>query len=852
MIRRRLFVAGVCLLSILSSILVAAVDSNLSNNVLSVNISVVETEELSVHYFPYFRTSADYMFDYDGSIETYDNYTQKIFPLADGNLKVNVTPFSQALVASVDSTHPVDYLFDFIRKINLQTGRREKVVGVVPIDFFWYSDYPSAGGYTSRHPCLQNYVFVLETKGFDTSSSQFTDTDRYHVLAHELGHTFGHLHPSGANCTYDNCPVADGALVTALFSNYLPDPHNQTLFHFMQNASYFWDNHWIDSSYYNLLIGNLSNAPPVFTRMNYTVVSGYFTETGSIVANPFYTYSDAGVSCTVSEIGDTVLKIYNGNQTILNISIQKDYGGIAYGSLENITSNRSYFLYIVPSENVTRFEFVNQSNNAVVLTRNVTPNTPSVNITTSLQNAVFESLFNISWSASDADNDTLAYAVLISADNGSSWTTLDFDLNETYFTLDNAWFSYGTQYKIKILATDGVNTGTATSNGTFTIVPPPSVAVESLSELYGAGPRKVVEGVILNDGGQTLNQTQWRLDTDAANITAQTNVSLVMNEQIFVIVEENYSSGGEKTATLYAEDTTKDVSANASLLIFVGDLRAGELYDLYGNVTDRIFEFQVWNNDGTNLSGVNWSFATGENNLSAQSPINVSANETVFVIIGYNYSDTGDYVTTASATDNFNSYSESLAVHIPDITILNLAVLSQQDERAVFGFELTNELNDAMNASWALGTGSELITSQNTTLSSGESVFVIAASNYTSYGDFTAQLNATDGRHNRSATTSISIAELLITGVQRLALDATRAVFEYQVTNNFSVNKTATWSFDTNDTGTITAGQAVTLTPDEGFFVILENNFTSTGTRTVVAGANTANKNYTQPYNTTI
>ena len=53
-----------------------------------------------------------------------------------------------------------------------------------------------------------------------------------------------------------------------------------------------------------------------------------------------------------------------------------------------------------------------------------------MNITTNFNGKVFgqifsNELFNVTWNVTDADNDTLTYAILFSANNGGNYTTLE-------------------------------------------------------------------------------------------------------------------------------------------------------------------------------------------------------------------------------------------------------------------------------------------------------------------------------------------------------------------------------------------------------------------------------------------
>jgi hypothetical protein len=55
-------------------------------------------------------------------------------------------------------------------------------------------------------------------------------------------------------------------------------------------------------------------------------------------------------------------------------------------------------------------------------TRNISDNVPEISLISPLGNQLFSNQeIMINWTASDADNDTLAYAVLFSSDNGTSY-----------------------------------------------------------------------------------------------------------------------------------------------------------------------------------------------------------------------------------------------------------------------------------------------------------------------------------------------------------------------------------------------------------------------------------------------
>jgi hypothetical protein len=405
---------------------------------------------------------------------------------------------------------------------------------------------------------------------------------------------------------------------------------------------------------------------------------------------------------------------------------------------------------------------------------------------------------------------------------------------------------------LKILATDGFNTNATVSNGTFTIVPPPHVSVESLSELYSNYSFKVFEGIVLNDGGQSLNETAWTLDTGLENVSSVENATLVMNERLFVIFEHNYSSGGEMNVTLFAHDDGQSVNDSLSLVVFVGDVRV-TAQELYANSTRRVFAASI-SNDGTSLlDNVVWNASTGDANVTGVTAFNLSAGEDVILIFEHEYADSGEYLAEFAASDGFSGDEDAVSVTIPDVTIEQFLNASQEDETVVFIATIRNDLNDAMNVSWTLDTGDEVVTSaENTSLGSGERVFLIAATDYGAFGDFVAELNASDGSHTRQYWRAVSVRELAIENLAELSSNATIAVFTFTIENLFSTNRTFNWSFDPNESGVITATTPVTLVSDENITILVQHNFTSAGTYAVTASANTSLGNYTAALNASI
>gem|GEM_PF-4006651 len=540
-----------------------------------------------------------------------------------------------------------------------------------------------------------------------------------------------------------------------------------------------------------------------------------------------------------------VLKV--GNNTIFRINSSLVFrGGFSGGGEE---TNVSYFVYVVPKqENITSINFI--YNGVVQQTINKSANSPHISLQSPLGGETFLVPFNVSWNGSDLDDNILTYLVQISNDGGNTWYTLAVDLNTSYIALNNGDFSYGTGYRLKVLASDGFNTNTTESLSDFTIIPPPRVSVDGLDQVYSSEGHQIFEAALINDGGQDLPSVAWRFNTSSDLISSTANISLATSEELTVIIEHNYPSGGLKNVSLFAFDNNKSVNDTYSAEVFIGDLRVyGLAVSLNG--TQAIFQFPIYNNGNTTLSGVNWTLNTGEKNHSSSSLISLSAYNSTIITVSTNYSVAGNYSASITVWDAFNNDTKTANVFIPDFIITDHSLLYQQNERIITTADITNALDTTMNnVSWNFDSGIDVISSTtNLSLAQNETMTLIIDNKYTQYDTFTTTLTANNVLYTESSALTVSILELAINNLEQIYSNNTRATITYTIQNLFSENKTATWTMTLNDSGapsTITAQQPINITQEENITIIVDNDFTPTTDKTIIVGANTNTTNYTQ------
>jgi hypothetical protein len=83
----------------------------------------------------------------------------------------------------------------------------------------------------------------------------------------------------------------------------------------------------------------------------------------------------------------------------------------------------------------------------------------------------------VAWSGTDDDGDSLRYDLLYSPNGGATWRGLASALTGTSYALDASRLPGSQQALLRVVATDGVNTGQDTSNATFAVEGKPPTAM---------------------------------------------------------------------------------------------------------------------------------------------------------------------------------------------------------------------------------------------------------------------------------------------------------------------------------------------------------------------------------------
>ena len=138
---------------------------------------------------------------------------------------------------------------------------------------------------------------------------------------------------------------------------------------------------------------------------------------------------------------------------------------------------------------------------------------------------------------------TVPFTFSSDADGTLEISNLQIQTNATSYLWNTSDVSEGTQYRVRIKATDGMeNSSYDQSDQDFTISHH-ILDVSNLTVLYSYSRERIFEFLITNNYNAPLSNISWTFNTGQSNISSQFNVTLLPNETIFNYVQYDYQVG---------------------------------------------------------------------------------------------------------------------------------------------------------------------------------------------------------------------------------------------------------------------------------------------------------------------
>jgi hypothetical protein len=461
----------------------AIMDLNSSNNQLTKIVTVTDTQSLNLKFI-YIDGEPVRSSTFQSSID----FLESIFPISDNAL----TDFDDSQISShpdirIDYRPFLTHFLKAITKSSIIAGQYDRTIGVVREGWFQFTSEPTANGYSMLKTNETN-------NNVDYTAVLIEDSELIHILSHELAHSIAGLcderdsdvwfsqdnsnYPNSCpnalnkssparqlniSCMPDGCPVEVPGIIAKQVYREITDINSDK--HYANFLGGISQKKWIDQESYEQLFKAFSKNRILPSASSTMMISANLErESNNVSLDPAYELGQHTVSLSCNNCsGNYSLITFDASNNILfmtNFSPSFLVG--AYNGDESIV-NSSYFVYVVNNSiPIAKVEVRYNGQIKASMTRSTYKPHVAITYPTLGQNLTNTS-FNLTWSVIDTDSTNLSYAILLSRDNGTSYSTWLVDFPNTSITINGSEFDYSNIYKIKILVTDGVNTGANTS-----------------------------------------------------------------------------------------------------------------------------------------------------------------------------------------------------------------------------------------------------------------------------------------------------------------------------------------------------------------------------------------------------
>lgn len=324
-----------------------------------------------------------------------------------------------------------------------------------------------------------------DTRAVEFTNKPATDPEHYGAIwAQEIGHDFGRMHvstshgempPTDPAFPYPHGGIGEpGVAITTESWNGVPfvlDPGTPVFGskHAHDFMSYGAPNDsqdhtfsWVSPFTYEGLMTSFRLQPTTTESLpasNKLVVRGSIDGAGVATLQPFHIVRTAYTRSS-GKTGDLSVSLLDASGEVL-----VTYNFTAH-AIENSTTVA--FDEFVPWRAGTK-QIVLKRDAAVLAQRAVSAHKPSVKVTRPRPGETWGEKATIQWQAVDVDKDSLTYSVYYNSGLDNRWVPIASDITATSATVNTALLVGSSKARVKVRATDGVNTTEAVSAGSFTV-----------------------------------------------------------------------------------------------------------------------------------------------------------------------------------------------------------------------------------------------------------------------------------------------------------------------------------------------------------------------------------------------
>ncbi|MBI1879188.1 MAG: hypothetical protein HYR94_13375 [Chloroflexi bacterium] len=395
------------------------------------------------------------------------------------------------------------------------------------------------------------------------------------IFAHEIGHLLGGRHTKAgapgscgnptplawSDWPYDDATIQKWGLDISLAPS--PDALKKS-YEYTDYMSYCWPSYmppWTSPHTYKKIYEKLKTQTTPLAPQAIIVPPAYFFASGLIFTNntavldPIWIVNSLWVPPVPSSTGTQYcLEAQNASGVAL-VSHCFDLAFVNYETGEATDVDGFNAMFLPYPSGVTRIVLKKGSQELAV--RSVSAHAPVVTVLSPNggENWAASGNQTITWNGSDVDGDSLTYSVLYSPD-GSNWVPVGAAITGTQLLVNVAELAGGSGAKIRVLATDGVNTSSDDSNAPFTVGRKgPQVHILSPEEDETTIPPNtplILQGYAydLEDGILGDTMLRWSSNRDGDLGTGSYVLALLSQGRHVITLTGADSNGNTATATI--------------------------------------------------------------------------------------------------------------------------------------------------------------------------------------------------------------------------------------------------------------------------------------------------------------
>ena len=192
-------------------------------------------------------------------------------------------------------------------------------------------------------------------------------------------------------------------------------------------------------------------------------------------------------------------------------------------------------------------------------------NPPEITLTSPTGGETWSGTQDITWNASDEDDDTLRINIFYSLDSGISWTSITTDeTNDGTYTWDTITVDPGNNYRIKIEVEDDQDTNEDVSKSDFAITD-----IKTLSSITLNPDSKNLTTSNVGGSLSEVDVTAHYSDGDTNNVKYVCNWEMISGPGSYDPVEKYYTVAGAGTAIIRCSYTSGEVTQTADYIITI-------------------------------------------------------------------------------------------------------------------------------------------------------------------------------------------------------------------------------------------------------------------------------------------